>query len=136
MLAEAGGDRRKVKQAKEISVQFKKNLLGPDAYISSLSELFGDDSVGASSMRFSLQQLALSAGVGSLALYDSDVLMLCRTVCRRTRGATQERSKARDTQKGNCRVQESTTTRQRNRDGCCTCKQLVLQSVHLRERIG
>ena len=52
MLAEAGGDRSKVKQAKEISVQFKKNLMGPDAYISSLSELFGDDSVGACAMYF------------------------------------------------------------------------------------
>lgn len=45
MMAEAGGDRSKVVQAKEISMKFKQNMLGPDAYISSLSELFGDESV-------------------------------------------------------------------------------------------
>lgn len=45
MMAEAGGDRSKVVQAKEISMKFKQNMLGPDAYISSLSEIFGDESV-------------------------------------------------------------------------------------------
>ncbi len=45
MLAEAGGDKQKVAEAKDISMKFKRNMLGPDAYILSLSELFGDDSV-------------------------------------------------------------------------------------------
>lgn len=45
MLAEAGGNKQKVVEAKDISMKFKRNMMGPDAYILSLSELFGDDSV-------------------------------------------------------------------------------------------
>lgn len=45
MLAEAGGDQKKVLAAKEISMSFKRNALTPQAYIASLSELFGESSL-------------------------------------------------------------------------------------------
>lgn len=47
MMKEAGGDSQKMGQAKEISMRFKKNEMGPASYLDELAVLFPEDSLDA-----------------------------------------------------------------------------------------